>query len=92
MLTKDIPVILAVGPNFPFVWKKEKLTFYKKISEENYIPAVKTRAHFVIVTGRDGSRLKISSWGKEYYIDIREYRRYVKRHSSYLVSNVIDID
>ena len=92
MLTKGIPVILAVGPNFPFVWKKEKLTFYKKISEENYIPAVKTRAHFVIVTGRDGSRLKISSWGKEYYIDIREYRRYVKRHSSYLVSNVIDID
>ena len=64
----------------------------KKISEENYIPAVKTRAHFVIVTGRDGSRLMISSWGKEYYIDIREYRRYVKRHSSYLVSNVIDID
>ena len=92
MLTKGIPVILAVGPNFPCVWKKEKLTFYKKISEENYIPAVKTRAHFVIVTGRDGSRLKISSWGKEYYIDIREYRRYVKRHSSYLVSNVIDID
>ena len=92
MLAKDIPVILAIGPNFPFVWKKEKLTFYTKTNDNKYIPAAKTKAHFVIVTGRDASWLQISSWGKEYYIDIREYRRYVKRHSSFLVSNVIDID
>lgn len=91
MLADDIPVILAVGPNFPFVWKKEKLTFYTKINDEKYIPAVKTKAHFVTVTGRDGAWLQISSWGKKYYIDIREYRKYVKQYSSFLVSNMLDI-
>ncbi len=91
MLAEDIPIILAVGPNFPFVWKKEKLTFYTKINDEKYIPAVKTKAHFVTVTGREGTWLQISSWGKEYYIDIREYRKYVKQHSSFLVSNILDI-
>ena len=91
MLSKDIPVILGVGPNFPFVWKKEKLTFYTKVNDEKYIPAVKTKAHFVTVTGREGIWLQISSWGKKYYINIREYREYVKRHSSFLVSNIIYI-
>ena len=91
MLSDDIPVILAVGPNLPFVWKKEKLTFYTKNHEGNLLPTAKTKAHFVTVTGRDGAWLRISSWGKEYYISIREYREYVKSHSSFLVSNVIDI-
>ena len=91
MLSDDIPVILSVGPNLPFVWKKEKLTLYIKNHEGNYLQTVKTKAHFVTVTGRDGTWLRISSWGKEYYISIREYREYVKRHSSFLVSNVIDI-
>ena len=91
MLSDDIPVILSVGPNFPLVWKKEKLTFYTKNQEGAYVAASKTKAHFVIVTGRDGAWLQISSWGKEYYISIREYREYVNHHSSFLVSNVIDI-
>lgn len=91
MLAKDIPVILAVGPNFPFVWKKEKLTFYTKMSDGKYVPAVKTRAHFVTVTGREGVYLQISSWGKEYYIDIREYKEYVKQYSNPLVSNILSI-
>lgn len=91
MLSDDIPVILSVGPNFPLVWKKEKLTFYTKNHEGMYVATSKTKAHFVIVTGRDGAWLQISSWGKEYYISIREYREYVNCHSSFLVSNVIDI-
>ena len=91
MLSDDIPVILAVGPNLPFVWKKEKLTFYTKDHEGNYLPAVKTKAHFVTVTGRDGRWLQVSSWGKKYNLSIREYREYVKSHSSFLVSNIIDI-
>lgn len=92
MLSDNIPVILSVGPNFPFVWKKQKLTFYTKNQEECFLPTVKTKAHFVTVTAREGAWLRISSWGKEYYISIREYREYVKRHSSFLVSNVIDIN
>ena len=91
MLSDDIPVILSVGPNFPLVWKKEKLSFYSRSQEGNYVPSTKIKAHFVTVTGRDGAWLQISSWGKEYYISIREYREYVKRHSSFFVSNVIDI-
>lgn len=91
MLKKDIPVILSVGPNFPKFWRKEKLSFYRKADDGSYIPAVKTRAHFVTVTGREGQWLQISSWGKEYYFAIREYQNYVKNHSSYLVSNIICI-
>ncbi len=89
MLSKDLPVILAIGPNFPKIWKKEKLNFYMKTSEGNYVSASKICAHFVTVTGREEAYLKISSWGKEYYISIREYRDYVKKYSSSLVSNII---
>lgn len=91
MLEKDIPVILSVGPNFPKFWGKEKLNFYTKINDEKYIAAAKTKAHFVTVTGRAGVWLQISSWGKECYIDIREYKEYVRRYSSPLVSNIICI-
>jgi len=90
MLGKDIPVILAVGPNFPKFWGKEKVNFYVK-SNEKFIPVTKINAHFVTVTGREGAYFKISSWGKEYYIDIREYKSYVKRFSSPLVSNIVCI-
>lgn len=91
MLAKDIPVIMSVGPNFPIFWGKNQLTFYTKMRNGQYLPAAKTKAHYVTVTGRDGIYLQISSWGKEYYIDIREYREYVKSCSSSLVSNIICI-
>ena len=90
MLEIDIPIIFAVGPNFPKFWGKVKLNFYVK-NNDKYVPATKICAHFVTVTGREGAFLKISSWGKEYYIDIREYRAYVSRFSSPLVSNIICI-
>ena len=91
MLAKDLPVILPVGPNFPKFWGKEKLNFYRKTETATFVPAVKTSAHFVTVTGREGHYLKISSWGKEYYIDVREYRRYVRNYSSFLISNIVYI-
>lgn len=91
MLGKDIPVILSVGPNFPFFMGKHQLTFYRKTNDGKYIPAVKTKAHFVTVTAREGVWLQISSWGKCYYIDIREYREYVRNYSSPLISNIICI-
>lgn len=91
MLSQDLPVILAVGPNFPFFWGKQKLVFYTKTTDGKYVPSAKTKAHYVTVIGRDGVYWQISSWGKEYYIDIREYRAYVKHYSSPLVSNIICI-
>lgn len=92
MLSNDVPVIMAVGPSVPFIWKKKKLIFYSKNAEGNYIPAVKTKAHFVTITSREGPWLHISSWGKEYYINIKEYREYVRQNSSFLVSNIIYIE
>lgn len=91
MLDEDLPVILSVGPNFPNIWGKRKLNFYTKGKDGSYVFAVKTKAHYVTVTGRDGIYLQISSWGKAYYIDIREYREYVRHYSSSLVSNIICI-
>lgn len=91
MISEDIPVILSVGPNFPNIFGKNKLNFYRKADDQTYVPAAKIKAHYVTVTGRDGIYLQISSWGKEYYIDIREYREYVKHYSSPLLSNIICI-
>lgn len=91
MLSEDIPVILAIGPNFPGLWKNETLKLYKKTNAGNYEAVTQTRAHFVTVTGREGLWLKASSWGKEYYINMPEYRDYVTGHSSFLVSNIIYI-
>lgn len=91
MLKKDIPVIFSIGPNFPKFWGKEKLNLYIKGGEAEYIPVTKVKAHFVTITGREGKYLQISSWGKAYYIDLREYRTYVKKHSSFLVSNIMYI-
>ena len=91
MLEQNLPVILAVGPNFPNIFGKQKLNFYKKTSTGAYVRAAKTKAHYVTVTARDGIYLQISSWGEEYYIDIREYREYVSSCSSFLVSNIICI-
>ena len=89
MLQRDIPVILSVGPNFPRIWGKQKLNFYTKKSDGTYVVSAKTQAHYVTVTGRDESWICISSWGKEYYIKIEEYQDYVKKYSSYLVSNIL---
>lgn len=90
MLAHDIPVILAIGPNFPVPVKKYKVTFYQKVGEE-YNAACETAAHFVTVTAMEGDWMKVSSWGKEYYINVKEYENYVKKHSCFLVSNLLYI-
>lgn len=91
MLEQGIPVILSIGPNLPKLWGNEKLTFYRKTEKGNYVPAVKTKAHYVVVTARDHQWIEISSWGEKYYISLNEYHMYVKQYSSYIVSNIICI-
>lgn len=90
MLVHDIPVLLAIGPNFPIPLKKHKLALYKKKGRE-FVEACKVCAHYVIVTGVEGEWLKISTWGEAYYINIQEYDTYVNRYSSSFVSNVLYI-
>ena len=90
MLRQDMPVILSIGPNFPFVWGRHKVALYRKENGE-YLPAVETKAHFVVVTGMMDGYLQISSWGKEYYLSWAEYQKYVKKHSTCLTSNICRI-
>ena len=90
MLAPDIPVILAIGPNLSLFRRKNKLNFYVK-QGESYVCACQAAAHFVTVTTVEGNYLKISSWGKEYFLDIQEYMDYVKKYSSYFVSNIFYI-
>lgn len=88
MLRQDLPVIFSVGPNFPKLWGKEKVTFYQRMGDGTYRPAASTLAHYVTITALDGEYARISSWGREYYVSRREYETYVRKHSAYLVSNV----
>ena len=62
-LSKDYPVILAIGQNIPF-WRKKKLTLYR---QENgvYLPATETKAHYVVVTDMEKNNLQSSSSRKE---------------------------
>ncbi len=90
MLKSDIPVILCV----PFMLrrkdKEDKLPFYKKeydeqTGQDTYVAVSYVSAHYVTVTEmfveRDGEvYLKVSSWGKEYYIRFSEYDTYINTH------------
>ena len=92
MLRQDIPVILAVGPNFPRFWQKKNASFYAKRSDGSYTFAAGTRAHFVTVTGTDSEWVRISSWGRMYYINKREFTQYVHENSVNFLSSVLKIE
>ena len=92
MLRDDLPVILSIGPNFPLFWQHNTLTFYGKKADGRLVPLSRARAHYVSVTGIDAVWLRISSWGREYYISRREYEEYVKAHSMLLVSNILVVE
>lgn len=90
MLHRDLPVILSIGPNFPRLWRQGKETLYR-MDQGDYRKATETRAHYVTVTGMDDVWLRISSWGKEYYLSRQEYESYRSNLSSALVSNIVYI-
>lgn len=91
MLRRDIPVIMSVGPNFPVLWGKERASFYVR-TPAGYRPSTGARAHYITVTGMDESWLRISSWGRLYYLNRLEFEQYVKRHSAGFVSNILYIE
>lgn len=86
MLDNDLPVILAVGPNFPLPIRRHKLSFYRPGQNT---PATGTSGHFVTVTGMDEERLRISSWGKVYYIRREEFWNYARRHGNFYTSSIL---
>ena len=90
MLDLDIPVIISVGPNFPAVWGKKTVELNP---ERNMIgiPAQGINAHYMIATGLDDTCIHVSSWGRRYSIDRREYDEYVRSFSTSIVSNLVYI-
>lgn len=89
MLRDDCPVILSIGPNFPFLWQRNALALYCKISGGHFKKTTQTFGHYVVVTGIDDKWLQISSWGRCYYLNIQEYQEYVRKNSNYLFSNIV---
>jgi len=97
MLMDDLPVILAIGNNFPFVWGRKELNLYipdtdaMEQEEKVYKKYQGICGHFVIVTGIEGNCLTVSSWGKKLFINLDEYNRYVSKHSIHIYSNILEI-
>ena len=89
MLESDIPVIMSVGPNFPFIWRNGKAMLYTKNPAGEYKAASGVKAHFITITGMDDEWLEISSWGRCYYLNRRMYEEYVSKYSASLVSNIL---
>ena len=101
-LSKDLPVILAIGPNFPNFRGKHGIMFYTFDSEKapgkrnSLHPSAnkQVHAHYVTITGllyRSDSQpiLSISSWGKHYYISYQELRNYIRKYGLSLTSSLI---
>ncbi|MCR5663951.1 MAG: hypothetical protein K6G17_03615 [Oscillospiraceae bacterium] len=89
MLEQDLPVVFSIGPNFPRIWKREKLALYAERPGGEKTEADRTQAHYVTVTGMDERWLRISSWGRMFYIDKGEFLRFVQESSTRLFSNIL---
>lgn len=89
MLAADIPVIFSVGPDFPLLWQKHPLELYAHIGDKT--PVQKVRAHYMVATGLENGWLRLSSWGREYYLPIAAWEEHHKYHSGYLVDGIIQI-
>ncbi|MBO4915522.1 MAG: hypothetical protein J5449_09985 [Oscillospiraceae bacterium] len=84
-LERNIPAIVAIGPNFPIVWGKETLPLYRR-TENSCFEATRTRGHFLTVTGLDDEWMRVSSWGQELYISRGDYERYRRENGTLLTS------
>lgn len=91
MLDEDIPVVFSIGPNMPLIWQHHKLRFYLMDRQGSFVPGPQTHAHYVMITGMDAYWLRVSSWGRMYYIRRDEFLSYVKEHSLKLVCNILCI-
>ena len=91
MLQNDIPVIMSVGPNFPLLWGKEKTSFYVP-TPNGLRAATGAKAHYFTVTGMDENWLRISSWGRLFYLNRAEFETYVNHHSAGFISNILYIE
>ena len=89
MLKKDLPVILAVGPNFPPRFHKVNCAFYVQRSDGTYRKSTQTNAHFINAVSLDDEWIGISSWGQPYFIRREEYETYRRKASNALFCSLL---
>lgn len=88
MLSEDIPVILCIPMMLLKKDKKDGIRLYDRVDGKDgsftYHEKAFTRAHYVMVTGileeEKESYYEISSWGKKYFINCKEYDILIKTH------------
>lgn len=96
LLGKNKPVILSIGPNTPNLNGKKGIKFYVN-QDDGLVTSMKenVHSHYVVVTGlKEIDRkpyLVIASWGREYYIDYKEYRDYVSHVGGTITSSILYI-
>lgn len=90
-LSRDIPVIFSVGQNIPFIWQKHRLPLYVRLPDGTMRPAGSVKAHFMTMTGIDDEWLRVSSWGRMYYVNQAEFESYANAYSANVLCNIIYI-
>ncbi|MGN0513817.1 MAG: hypothetical protein ACI4GD_06015 [Lachnospiraceae bacterium] len=92
-LKNNIPVLFSVGAHFPFFWKKCGVTLYVR-DGISYRKACTVCKHYMTITGivcdgKYGEMLRISSWGREYYMRWDEYEHFMRKCSNPLYTNIL---
>lgn len=88
MLRQDLPVILSVGKRFPRFWEKKGVALYRPAGAAMR-EAVRVHAHYVTVVGMDEDWLRVSSWGREYFLSKEEFMRYRTEESMGILCNIV---
>ena len=97
MLQNDLPVIFSVGPNTPWIFGKKSIGMYKPENNGELKKVDQVSRHYVMLTGiaagpkAGQTLLKISSWGRSYFLDYDEYREYVRKTGDTITSSMIYI-
>lgn len=91
MLADDLPVILSIGNSFPRLWQRGGAALYRRSADDSMCETAHIQAHFVTVVGIDAQWLRISSWGREYYLSKDEYLSYCRQHSLDLLCSIVRI-
>ena len=98
MLENDIPVPFCVGPCLTQAFAKKGtrgLKLYEKRTgddgSEQLVWTKTVHSHFMTMTGIEGDWVRVSSWGEEYYISMKELEAFVKKDGLGLFTNIISV-
>ena len=90
-LADDLPVILSIGSRFPKIWESRGAALHRKKADATMEEAASVKSHYVTVVGCDEDWLCITSWGRKYYLEKKEFRRYCDKVSLSLLCNIVCI-